>query len=94
MKEQMESAVTLYDLEMSFQAIADALALNHIKVQKLLITAVCMNQKWQRWYSLPLRSIKKYPYSQLQTLFSFPKLQSPRTCLIKKVCTFRVQLTK
>ena len=39
LKEQMESAVALYDTEMSLQAIADALALNPIKVRKLLITA-------------------------------------------------------
>ena len=35
----MESAVALYDSEMSLQAIADALNLNPIKVRKLLITA-------------------------------------------------------
>lgn len=39
MKEQMESAVTLYEEECSLQSIADALALNSIKVRKLLITA-------------------------------------------------------
>ena len=39
LKEQMESAVALYDSEMSLQAIADALALNPIKVRKLFITA-------------------------------------------------------
>ena len=39
LKEQMDAAVTLYDSEMSLQAIADALALNPIKVRKLLITA-------------------------------------------------------
>lgn len=39
LKEQMESAVALYNSEMSLQAIADALALNPIKVRKLLITA-------------------------------------------------------
>ena len=39
LQEQMESAVALYDSEMSLQAIADALALNPIKVRKLLITA-------------------------------------------------------
>ena len=39
LKEQMESAVALYDSEMSLQAIADALNLNLIKVRKLLITA-------------------------------------------------------
>lgn len=39
LKEQMESAVALYDSEMSLQAIADALNLNPIKIRKLLITA-------------------------------------------------------
>ena len=39
LKEQMESAVALYDSEMSLQAITDALNLNPIKVRKLLITA-------------------------------------------------------
>ena len=39
LKEQMESAVALYDSEMSLQAIADELNLNPIKVRKLLITA-------------------------------------------------------
>ena len=38
LKEQMESAVALYNSEMSLQAIADALNLNPIKVRKLLIT--------------------------------------------------------
>ena len=39
LKEQMESAVTLYEEDCSLQSIADALALNSIKVRKLLITA-------------------------------------------------------
>ena len=39
LKEQMESAVALYDSEMSLQAIGDELGLNHIKVRKLLIMA-------------------------------------------------------
>ena len=39
LKEQMESAVALYEEECSLQSIADALALNPIKVRKLLITA-------------------------------------------------------
>ena len=39
LKEQMDAAVVLYDSEMSLQTIADALALNPIKVRKLLITA-------------------------------------------------------
>ena len=39
LKAQMESAVALYDSEISLQAIADELGLNPIKVRKLLITA-------------------------------------------------------
>ena len=39
LKEQMESAVALYDSEMSLQAVGDELGLNSIKVRKLLITA-------------------------------------------------------
>ena len=39
LKEQMESAVALYDSEMSLQAIGDELGLNPIKIRKLLITA-------------------------------------------------------
>ena len=39
LKEQMDAAVVLYDSEMSLQTIADTLALNPIKVRKLLITA-------------------------------------------------------
>lgn len=39
LKEQMESAVALYDSEMSLQAIGEELRLNQIKVRKLLITA-------------------------------------------------------
>ena len=36
---EMESAVALYDSEMSLQAIGEELRLNQIKVRKLLITA-------------------------------------------------------
>ena len=39
LKEQMKSAVALYEEDCSLQSIADALALNPIKVRKLLITA-------------------------------------------------------
>ena len=39
LKEQMESVVTLYDSEMSLQAIGEELGVNPIKVRKLLITA-------------------------------------------------------
>ena len=39
LKEQMESAVVLYEEECSLRSIADVLTLNPIKVRKLLITA-------------------------------------------------------
>lgn len=39
LKEQMESAVALYEEDCSLRSIADALTLNPIKVRKLLITA-------------------------------------------------------
>ena len=39
LKEQMESAVVLYEDECSLRSIADVLTLNPIKVRKLLITA-------------------------------------------------------
>ena len=39
LKKQMESAVALYDSEMSLQAIGEELGLNPIKIRKLLITA-------------------------------------------------------
>ena len=48
LKEQMESAVALYDSEMSLQAIGDALNLNPIKVRSSSSQPVCMNQMWQR----------------------------------------------
>lgn len=39
LKEQMESAVALYEEDFSLRSIADALTMNPIKVRKLLITA-------------------------------------------------------
>ena len=39
LKEQMESAVALYEEDCSLRSIADTLTLNPIKVRKLLITA-------------------------------------------------------
>ena len=39
LKEQMDAAVALYEEDCSLQSIVDALALNPIKVRKLLITA-------------------------------------------------------
>ena len=45
LKEQMESAVALYEEDCSLQDIADALNLNPIKVRKLLITASVYESK-------------------------------------------------
>lgn len=39
LKEQMDAAVALYEEDCSLRSIADALALNPLKVRKLLITA-------------------------------------------------------
>ena len=60
------------------------------------------NHKTAKNYSLFLylyNAIKKMetikmPSSQPQMLSSSPKPQSPRTCHIKKVCTFQVQQKK
>ena len=51
--EQMQAAVALYNSNNSLQTIADTLSLNPIKVRKLLITQVFMNQKLQM-QSIPL----------------------------------------
>ena len=73
LKEQMESAVALYDSEMSLQAIADALNLNPIKVRKLLITADVyayeVAEKVQATFQEYRENKTTKPlYSQLQTL--------------------------
>ena len=100
LKEQMESAVALYDSEMSLQAIGDALNLNPIKVRKLLITAGVYEsevaEKVKNTFE-EYRETQDYKTSILSTshlLFSFPKPPSLRTCLIKKACTSQVQRKK
>ena len=64
LKEQMESAVALYDSEMSLQVIGDGLGLNHIKVRKLLITAGVyeseVEEKVQATFQELLIEAKKY----------------------------------
>lgn len=99
LKEQMESAVALYDSEMSLQAIADALNLNPIKVRKLLITAGVyesdvaekVKNTFEEYRETQDYKTTKPPYSQPQRCLNFPKPPSPRTCHIKKVCTSQVQ---
>ena len=70
LKEQMESAVALYDSEMSLQAIGDELGLNPIKVRKLLITAGVYEsevaQKVQDTFE-EYREIQDYKTSVLST---------------------------
>ena len=100
LKEQMESAVVLYEEEYSLRSIADALTLNSIKVRKLLITAGVYEsevaEKVQDTFEeyRETENYKEAILSQPQILFNSPKPPSPRTCLIKKACTFRVQQKK
>ena len=55
MKEQMESAVALYEEGCSLRDIADVLTLNPIKVRKLLIEKISVGAERQRRY----RAIRK-----------------------------------
>ena len=99
LKEQMNAAVTLYDSEMSLQAIGNALNLNPIKVRKLLITAGVYEsevaEKVKNTFE-EYRETQDYKTSILQhpLLFNSPKPPSPRTCHIRKVCTSQVQQKK
>ena len=56
----MESAVALYDSEMSLQAIGEELGLNPIKVRKLLITAGVYAEKVQATFQELLIEARKY----------------------------------
>ena len=99
LKEQMESAVVLYEEECSLQSIADSLNLNPIKVRKLLITAGVYESDVAEKVRIPLRNTEKHkttklPYSQPQRCLTFPKLPSPRTYHIRKACTFQAQQKK
>lgn len=99
LKEQMESAVALYNSEMSLQAIGDALNLNPIKVRKLLITAGVYEsevaEKVKNTFE-EYRESQGYKTSILSTamIFYSPKPPLLRTCLMKKVCTSQAQQKK
>lgn len=88
LKEQMDAAVTLYNSEMSLQAIGDELGLNPIKVRKLLITAGVYEsevaEKVQDTFE-EYRETQDYITSILSTamIFNSPKPPLPRTCHIK-----------
>ena len=96
LKEQMESAVALYDSEMSLQSIADALALNPIKVRKLLITAGVYESEVAEKVKNTFEEYRKTQdyktaiLSQPQQPLNFPKPPSPHICHIKKVCTSQI----
>ena len=96
LKEQMESAVALYNSKMSLQAIGDELSLNPIKVRKLLITAGVYEsevaEKVQDTFE-EYREVQSYKEVVLSTANSltFPKPPSPHTCHIRKACTSQVQ---
>ena len=60
LKEQMESAVALYEEECSLQDITDALDLNPIKVRKLLITAGVYESDVAEKVQDTLRSTEKH----------------------------------
>ena len=100
LKEQMESAVALYDSEMSLQAIGEELGLNPIKVRKLLITAGVYEsevaEKVQATFQ-EYRETQDYKSSILSTAntlklsLAYPKPLLPRICLIKRACTSKVQ---
>mgnify|MGYP000258394959 CR=1 FL=1 len=100
LKEQMESAVALYDSEMSLQAIGDALNLNPIKVRKLLITAGVYEsdvaEKVKNTFEeyRETQDYKNLHHLKPQRRLTFPKPPSLRTCLIKKACTSQVQRKK
>ena len=100
LKEQMESAVALYEEECSLRSIADALTLNPIKVRKLLITAGVYEsevaEKVQDTFEeyRETENYKEAILSQPQILFNSPKPPLPRICLIRKVYTSQVLLIK
>ena len=94
LKEQMDAAVALYEEDCSLQSIADALALNPIKVRKLLITAGVYESEVAEKVKNTFEETTKLPYYQLQQFLNFPTPPSPRICLMKKACTSQAQQIK
>mgnify|MGYP000847161771 CR=1 FL=1 len=98
LKEQMESAVALYDSEMSLQAIGEELGLNPIKVRKLLITAGVYEsevaEKVQATFQ-EYRETQDYKTSILSTANTLKLSKASATsCHIGKVCTSQAQQKK
>ncbi|MFR2151305.1 MAG: hypothetical protein ACLS7Z_12775 [Christensenellales bacterium] len=89
LKEQMESAVALYDSELSLQAIGEELGLNPIKVRKLLITAGVYEsevaEKVKNTFE-EYRETQDYKTSILSTAntLNLSKASVTSTCLIKR----------
>ena len=99
LKEQMESAVALYNSEMSLQAVADALSLNPIKVRKLLITADVYEsevaEKVQDTFE-EYRETQRYKEAILSTANALHLSKASVTSYLpyKKVCITQVQRKK
>ena len=99
LKEQMESAVALYDSEMSLRAIGEELGLNPIKVRKLLITAGVYEsevaEKVQDTFE-EYRETQNYKEAILSTANTLQLSKASVTSYLpyKKACTFPVQQKK
>lgn len=95
----MESAVALYNSEMSLQAIGDELGLNPIKVRKLLITAGVyesdLAEKVQDTFE-EYHETQDYKTSILSTAAALDLSIASVTSYLpyKKVCTSQVQRKK
>ena len=100
LKEQMESAVALYEEECSLRSIADALTLNPIKVRSCSSRLVCMNRKWRRRYKDTFekyRETQSYKEAILSTANTLQLSKASVTsvpAISRKACTSRVQQNK
>ena len=99
LKVQMESAVALYDSEMSLQAIGDELGINPIKVRKLLITAGVYEsevaEKVQDTFE-EYRETQNYKEAILSNAATLELSKASITSylLYRKVCTSQAQQKK
>ena len=96
----MDAAVTLYDSEMSLQAIGDVLNLNPIKVRKLLITAGVYESEVAKKVQDTFKEYRETQNYKEAILSAANTLQLSKASVTsylpykKGVCTFRVQLIK
>ena len=97
--QQMEAAADLYTDKMSLQAIADALALNPIKVRKLLITAGVYESdtaKLVRQTFNTFRETQNYSTAVTSTMAALRLSRPSVTSYLpyEKVCTSRKRLRR